>query len=96
MIEGDRPDGEGGFREYRKHIGMVPWNGWVVLTGESIFCVKHGLLNPVGVKFPNLQGQGVTIYQVPGIALELAVDVGNKSRRAVNANSLATAKSHPE
>ena len=96
MIEGDGPDGEGRFYQYRKYIGMVSRNGWVVLTGESIFCVKLCLFNAVEVKFSNLQAQGIAIHQIPGIALELAVDVGDESRRAVKANPLATAKSHPE
>jgi hypothetical protein len=68
----------------------------VVLAGESIFCVEFCLLNPVGVKFSNLQAQGITIHQIPGIALELAVDVGDESWRAVNPNPFAPAKSHSE
>ena len=96
MIEGDGPDGEGWFYQYRKHIGVVSWNGWVALAGESVFSVKICLFNAVGVKFSNLQAQGITIYQVPGIALELAVDVGDESRRSVKPNMLASAKGHPE
>jgi hypothetical protein len=96
MIEGDCPDGQEGFHKYRKHIGVVSWNGWVLMTGESVFCMKLCLLKPVGVKFSNLQAQGIAIHQVPGIALELALDVGDESGRAVKPNPFATAKGHPE
>ena len=96
MIEGDGPDEERRFYQYRKHIGVVRWNRWVVLASESIFCVELCLLNPVDVKFSNFHAQGITVHKVPGIALELAVDISDESRRAVNANPFATAKSHPE
>jgi hypothetical protein len=48
------------------------------------------------VELAHLDGQGIAVHEIPGIAAQLACDVGDEARRAVQRERFATAQGDAE
>ncbi len=63
---------------------------------ESVGSMKRRLPDLLAVEFTHFDGQRIAIHEVPGVPPELAIHIGDESRRAVQAKRFPSSQRHSD
>src|SRR6185312_11820562 len=82
MIQGHSFDSEHRIFQHgeERPVSVQCWNACLLGGLKSITCSKQSLENLILVEFPNFDGEGIAIHEIPSIAAQFAMDIIDQAR----------------